>query len=146
MARVWTWDIKLEQASPKLFTRCYKTQWLQLEIEPTPWLMPSFLAQSGSSDLIPTKCFKRVGWCLTPDEFWNNKEVSKDCGEKRKVVNELQADISPEHNNWMAVTRLRVNNVSNTNQKGLKKNYHANLIKKKEDIFWLWLSEIKVLV
>lgn len=82
--------------------------------------MPSFLAQSGSSDLIPTKCFKRVGWCLTPDEFWN-KEVSKDYGEKRKVVNELQADISPEHNNWMVVTRLRVNNVSNTNQKGLKK-------------------------
>ena len=84
MAQVWIRDIKPEQASPKLFTRCYKTQWLQLEIESTPWLMPSFLARSGSSGLIPTKCFKRVGWCLTPDEFWNNKEVTKDHGGKEE--------------------------------------------------------------
>lgn len=46
--------------------------------------MPSFLARSGSSALIPTKCFKRVGWYLTPDEFWNNKEILKELWEKKK--------------------------------------------------------------
>lgn len=44
--------------------------------------MPPFLTQSGSSCLIPTKSFKTVVGCLIPDDFWNNKDISKDWEKK----------------------------------------------------------------